>query len=346
MTAQGFRLSDSDSTQKSWPSGAPARAAAACAAEIPGITTSSTPCQAGSSERCSASRPRSPSRTPPDRRTTRSRPSGRAPANASAMPRPVHFRAIVGGVDRLPVAERAGHPQIGRVADDVLGGSERRCAPPAISHPPAARTEPDHGQPAAAAAERRHRERRGGDASPTGPSISGGATGSGTAQPQEARRSTSARRPCLPRGSRRTAAAAPSAAAAAWISGFAAWRSAATTAATACGASPQPAEGLRDQLRQIGGGRRRRRPRPSADGTSARGRRARVRRGSLRSTGCPSAVERQPGSASHGASPESLDPLAGEQIRHEALGAAGVAQLVALAAGFRAPPRTGPRRWR
>ena len=38
-TSQGFRLSESDIAQKSWPSGAPSRAAAACIALMPGATS-------------------------------------------------------------------------------------------------------------------------------------------------------------------------------------------------------------------------------------------------------------------------------------------------------------------
>ena len=38
ITSQGLRLSESEIAQKSWPSGAPSRAAAACMAETPGNT--------------------------------------------------------------------------------------------------------------------------------------------------------------------------------------------------------------------------------------------------------------------------------------------------------------------
>ena len=48
MAGQGVSRSDSEIAQKSWPSGAPARAAAACSAETPGLTVSATRCQAGS----------------------------------------------------------------------------------------------------------------------------------------------------------------------------------------------------------------------------------------------------------------------------------------------------------
>ena len=36
ITLHGFKLSDNDNTQKSWPSGAPARAAVASEADTPG----------------------------------------------------------------------------------------------------------------------------------------------------------------------------------------------------------------------------------------------------------------------------------------------------------------------
>ncbi len=39
IVSQGVSRSDSEIAQKSWPSGAPARAAAACMAEMPGATT-------------------------------------------------------------------------------------------------------------------------------------------------------------------------------------------------------------------------------------------------------------------------------------------------------------------
>ena len=41
--------------QKSWPSGAPARAAAACSAETPGLTVTATRAQAGSAPLSSSS---------------------------------------------------------------------------------------------------------------------------------------------------------------------------------------------------------------------------------------------------------------------------------------------------
>ena len=48
ITAQGVSRSDSEMAQKSWPSGAPARAAAACIAETPGDAMISTPRPGGS----------------------------------------------------------------------------------------------------------------------------------------------------------------------------------------------------------------------------------------------------------------------------------------------------------
>ena len=55
MSAQGVSRSDSEIAQKSWPSGAPARAAAACSAETPGLTASAIRCQAGSARVSSSS---------------------------------------------------------------------------------------------------------------------------------------------------------------------------------------------------------------------------------------------------------------------------------------------------
>ena len=58
MTGQGVSRSESEIAQKSWPSGAPARAAAACNAEMPGLTSIAISCHADRSDRSTSSKTR------------------------------------------------------------------------------------------------------------------------------------------------------------------------------------------------------------------------------------------------------------------------------------------------
>ncbi len=79
----GLRLSDSEIAQKSWPSGAPSRAAAASRAEMPGTTSMSSAARRGGPP--PPRTPPPPCRTPRDRRPTRRRPGARRrPASARA----------------------------------------------------------------------------------------------------------------------------------------------------------------------------------------------------------------------------------------------------------------------
>ena len=106
--------------QKSWPSGAPQRAAAASAAEMPGTMSSSPACQAGSADSCSASKDgrRHGEDAGIARRDDRHRAArcGKGEGVAGAL----HLLAIVRDVQGLVGAKGPGHAHVGLVADDVL----------------------------------------------------------------------------------------------------------------------------------------------------------------------------------------------------------------------------------
>ena len=88
MTSHGLSRSDSERTQKSWPSGAPTRLATACAAVRPGTTRTGTSFHCGSSltsrtAAAIANTPGSPDETTATRRPRFARSSANAARSAS-----------------------------------------------------------------------------------------------------------------------------------------------------------------------------------------------------------------------------------------------------------------------
>lgn len=125
ITAQGLRLSDREIKQKSWPSGAPALAAVARAAETPGSTSSSTPCQVSL-----AGFPAPPLRQRPWRTRQVARGDHHHPPTAGGQFEGVsgalQLLAVVAGMHALIGAQRAGHLHVGVVAEQVFGPSRAR----------------------------------------------------------------------------------------------------------------------------------------------------------------------------------------------------------------------------
>ena len=141
-TGQGFRLSDSEMAQKSCPSGAPIRAAAANIAEMPGTTSISSARQAGSAaldrleHRARHARTRRDRRPTPRRRAAPRRPTtarARARSRSSAV---VRRRGVAGR--RLGATRRdTGHSRPGR---------SRRASAAAAPAASAARRRPGRGR--------------------------------------------------------------------------------------------------------------------------------------------------------------------------------------------------------
>ena len=158
--AHGFRLSESDMAQKSWPSGAPSRAAAACIAETPGDHGDVERAPAGSSSIASnnaaaiAKTPGSPPET-----TATSRPS---PARRERKPGAGEFVAIVARMARAVRSRSASRVDIGRIADDVGCGCDRGGGlgrhPSAGPGPSPTIAEPVRSRPPAPAWHEDHRE--------------------------------------------------------------------------------------------------------------------------------------------------------------------------------------------
>ena len=106
--------------QKSCPSGAPIRAAAANMAEMPGITSMSSARHAGGPASIASNTALAMANTPasPDDTTATSRPGG---GQCQRVAGAVQFLAVVGGVADLAVAQGTAR-QIGAVADQIGGG--------------------------------------------------------------------------------------------------------------------------------------------------------------------------------------------------------------------------------
>jgi hypothetical protein len=123
-TSQGLRLSESEIAQKSPPSGAPAFAAAASMAVMPGSTRdlSSAPAGLAGFQRLEDRR-----RHGEDAGIAAGDDRDRLPSAASIqrMPGAVDLDAVVGGMLGLALARRHA-AEIGAVADEVAGGIERR----------------------------------------------------------------------------------------------------------------------------------------------------------------------------------------------------------------------------
>ena len=129
IAGHGVSRSDSEIAQKSWPSGAPARAAAACSAETPGTTAISTRRQSRRASRSISSK--TSARQPVDagiaRRDQRHRSGRRRRDRARAAPAPPRRRAR-SSCRVLPAIAGAEQIEIEAVADDVARRGERALA--------------------------------------------------------------------------------------------------------------------------------------------------------------------------------------------------------------------------
>ena len=270
--------------QKSWPSGAPARAAAACSAETPGLTTTSTRAQPGRGRGRAARRRGSPARRCRDRRSRPGRPGGprrRAPARtrqrSSSAPSGKSWRG-------LPAAPAADQVEIEAVADQVLGFGQqplapRRCARPARrgrgrrprAGPAAGRRRPDRGR-RARGPWRRWRARPCCLVTSSRPPVPAAASAAPSATPQQpvcAEHQLRAGSPGAPspRSSRcagKKRAGTPRSAASACTAGSAAFRSIETTQAMAARASPRCGQASRRPAPAAPGGHPASAPTPSA----------------------------------------------------------------------------------
>ena len=127
ITAQGFRLSDNEMAQKSPPSGAPTRAAAASIAVMPGSTVIGTARQAGSPSSASntaAAMAKTPG-SPPDTTATRFPCAARSSAKRGAL----QLDPVVGGMAALARLGRDA-VEIGAVADEIGRVAPAPAAPP------------------------------------------------------------------------------------------------------------------------------------------------------------------------------------------------------------------------
>ena len=119
-SAQGLRLSLRLIAQKSWPSGAPARAAAASIAVMPGSTRMSSACQRRYISPAPRTRP-TPSRTRRDRRDETITDVPACRGQFKRLVGALQLDAVVAGVQRQAFARRHAR-DIGNIADDVGRG--------------------------------------------------------------------------------------------------------------------------------------------------------------------------------------------------------------------------------